>query len=95
MVNSRKTPAVPGLSFALCASAGTEPGRQVRRWSVGLFNGAQYLAGLRLDHMDLQAKAGDALIRFVAIHGPIAHEPSLNPMAGTRAEKQTCRHALN
>jgi hypothetical protein len=86
MVNSSKTPAVPGLSFALCASAGTEPGRQVRRWSVGLFIGAQYLAGLRLDHMDLQAKAGDALIRFVAIHGPIAHEPACTqwPVLGQR-----------
>jgi len=28
----------------------------VRRWSVGLFIGAQYLAGLRIDQMDLQAK---------------------------------------
>jgi len=25
----------PGLSLSLCASAGTEPTRQVRRWSVG------------------------------------------------------------
>ena len=66
----------------------------MRRWSVGLFIGTQYLAGLRIDHMDLQAKAGDALIRFVAIHGPIAHEPSLHPKAGTRAEKQTCRYLL-
>jgi hypothetical protein len=28
-------PRTPGLSFTLCVSAGTEPRRQVRRWSVG------------------------------------------------------------
>jgi hypothetical protein len=34
----------------------TQPSwRQVRRRSVGLFIGAQYLAGLRIDHMDLPA----------------------------------------
>jgi hypothetical protein len=26
-----------------------------QEWSVGLFIGAQYLAGLRIDHMDLLA----------------------------------------
>ena len=30
-----KAPARPGLSLTLCASAGTEPGGKVRRWSVG------------------------------------------------------------
>ena len=29
--------------------------RQARRWSVGLFIGAQYLARLRIDHVDLPA----------------------------------------
>jgi hypothetical protein len=41
------------------------------------------------------AQTGDALIGFVAIDGPIVREPTLHPMAGTRAEKETCRHVLN
>ena len=40
----------------LSRDVATQPNwRQVRRWSVGLFIGAQYLTGLRIDYMDLPA----------------------------------------
>src|SRR5262249_7758743 len=70
-----------------------ENSRRTFRRKHLLFIGAQYLAGPRIDHVDLStSQTGHPLIGFAAVPGPIVREPALHPIAGVRAEKESRRH---